>query len=162
MANDLSRNIFYNTQHSPIGAFASFTLGVKGPRGGLGLERGKPADQNVYIGGESATQPGQFACLPFYESVVDESTRFDVEGAGKVSRVSLQQVADTAITRRLTPGADVWTVTDGFTFAIHTPVCPAPDPAAASASAMKLAYAPALAVELELDNSQGTTARRVI
>jgi hypothetical protein len=46
----MTSNIFFNTQHSPIGAFASFTLGSKGAKGGLGLELGKPADQNVFIG----------------------------------------------------------------------------------------------------------------
>ena len=43
-----SKSIFYNAHHSPIGAFASFTLGYKGAKGGLGLELGKPADQNIY------------------------------------------------------------------------------------------------------------------
>ncbi|HEY8967299.1 MAG TPA: glycoside hydrolase family 52 protein, partial [Candidatus Methylacidiphilales bacterium] len=55
---------FFNAQHSPIGAFASFTLGAKGAKGGLGLELGKPADQNIYIGVEEEGQPGRFACLP--------------------------------------------------------------------------------------------------
>jgi len=31
-------NIFFNARHSPIGAFASFTLGFKGSSGGLGLD----------------------------------------------------------------------------------------------------------------------------
>ena len=44
----MNTNIFFNTQHSPIGSFASFTLGAKGAVGGLGLELGKPADQNVF------------------------------------------------------------------------------------------------------------------
>lgn len=43
-------SIYFNTQHSPIGAFASFTLEARGAVGGLGLELGKPADQNVFIG----------------------------------------------------------------------------------------------------------------
>ena len=34
---------FFNAHHSPIGAFASFTLGHKGPSGGLGMDVGKPA-----------------------------------------------------------------------------------------------------------------------
>lgn len=57
-------NPFYNVQHSPIGAFASFTLGFKGKNGGLGLELGKPADQNMYIGFQSADGES-YEVLPF-------------------------------------------------------------------------------------------------
>ena len=65
-------SLFYNTQHSPIGAFASFTLGAKGARGGLAMELGKPADQNIYIGLED-TDGETFSCLPFYEAAADEA-----------------------------------------------------------------------------------------
>ena len=76
---------YYNTQHSPIGAFASFTLGARGAKGGLAIELGKPADQNVFIGLESASGEG-FSCLPFFQAVVDESTRFDVTAsAGRIT-----------------------------------------------------------------------------
>jgi xylan 1,4-beta-xylosidase len=53
----------YNAHHSPIGAFASFTLGFRGDAGGLGLELGRPANQNIYIGVES--EPHTFDFLPF-------------------------------------------------------------------------------------------------
>jgi xylan 1,4-beta-xylosidase len=56
-------NIFFNAQHSPIGAFASFTLGLPGNKGGLGLELAKPAEQNVFIGLES--ESGNLEMLPF-------------------------------------------------------------------------------------------------
>src|SRR5262249_3831003 len=103
--------IFYNTQHSPLGAFSSFTLGCKGPKGGLGLELGKPADQNVYIGVEGS-EKGQFACLPFYEGVIDESARFDIESAGGESNIHLHHVPDAGISRALTPGTDTWAVAE--------------------------------------------------
>ena len=45
--------IFFNAHHSPMGAFASFTLGCRGAKGGLGLELSKPADQNIFIGLET-------------------------------------------------------------------------------------------------------------
>ena len=62
----MTRNIFFNTQHSPIGAFASFTLGAKGAKGGLGLELGKPSDQNIFIGIADAKS---ITCLPFFQGV---------------------------------------------------------------------------------------------
>jgi hypothetical protein len=40
--------IFYNAFHSPLGAHSSFTLGCKGQTGGLGLELGGPACENIY------------------------------------------------------------------------------------------------------------------
>jgi hypothetical protein len=49
----MSEKIFFNAHHSPMGAFASFTLGYKGASGGLGLELASPANQNIYIGLEA-------------------------------------------------------------------------------------------------------------
>lgn len=43
-------NKFFNAHHSPIGAFASFTLGFKGASGGFDLEMAKPPRQNIFIG----------------------------------------------------------------------------------------------------------------
>lgn len=63
-----SNSIFYNAHHAPIGAFASFTLGYKGAKGGLGLELGKPADQNVYIGLQ-ACDGEHYQALPFMKRV---------------------------------------------------------------------------------------------
>jgi len=45
--------LFFNAMHAPIGAHASFTLGCRGKNGGLGLELGGPADENIYIGVET-------------------------------------------------------------------------------------------------------------
>ena len=46
----MPENQFYNAHHSPIGAFASFTLGFPGKKGGFDLEQGRPPEQNIYIG----------------------------------------------------------------------------------------------------------------
>ena len=43
-------NINFNAQHSPMGAFMSFTCGHFHTGGGIGTEIGKPAGQNLYIG----------------------------------------------------------------------------------------------------------------
>src|SRR5688500_16421399 len=60
-------NINFNAQHSPVGAFMSFTCGHFGSGGGIGVEIGKPANQNVYVGvkrGER-TAVAPITCLPF-------------------------------------------------------------------------------------------------
>ena len=149
---------FFNAQHSPIGVFASFTLGAKGPKGGLGLELGKPADQNVYIGLEG--EPGRFACLPFFDDGLDEVTRFNIEQSGGARGAVLESISDAALERDYTPGRDVWQAGD-FEFVIHTPVASAPPPSS-PATALRLAYVPALALELTVDNRRGTTARRAL
>lgn len=130
-----SKSIFYNAHHAPIGAFASFTLGYKGAKGGLGLELGKPADQNVYIGLQS--RDGEYyQALPFYEASEDESSRYDVEklenGDQAQTSVDMEVKGDTAssttaskvlqplitafrdedITREFTSGTDTWTAGD--------------------------------------------------
>jgi hypothetical protein len=74
----MTESIFFNAHHSPIGAFASFTLGYRGAKGGLGLEIGKPANQNVFIGLQSADGSG-YEALPFFADavdVIDESARY--------------------------------------------------------------------------------------
>ncbi len=151
--------IFYNTQHSPIGAFASLTLGAKGAKGGFGLELSKPADQDVYLGFEET--PGRFSCLPFFEQGLDEAARFDVEAGGGKSRSVLIPVADQKISRSLTPGVDAWTF-GPVSVSIHSPVMSAPDPSVASESEMKLAYAPVVTIEITLDNRGCDDARRVV
>lgn len=71
----------YNAHHSPIGAFASFTLGFRGAQGGLGLELGGPANQNVFIGLENASNA--FDLLPFYDEtagfIATESSRRELK-----------------------------------------------------------------------------------
>src|SRR5262249_60802214 len=59
--------INFNAQHAPIGAFMSFTCGHFGTGGGIGLEIGKPANQNIYIGVKNGTRrsPAAIRCLPF-------------------------------------------------------------------------------------------------
>ncbi len=149
--------IYYNTQHSPVGAFASFTLGARGATGGLAIELGKPADQNVFIGLEDA-MGGGFSCLPFFQAAADESARFDVTATGGRTGSVLRAFADKEITRELSPQRDTWRAAD-LEFTIYTPVCSAPEPQAGE-SAQKLAYVPALAVEMTIDNRKGKTARR--
>jgi hypothetical protein len=174
-------NIFYNSQHSPAGAFASFTLGYKGASGGLGLELSGPANQNVYIGAESINRPGQFLALPFFEheperSVETEPTAQDVWGdsdrengivevlgtAGQDRRdvpyPSITPYGDGEITRQTTPAGDVWRCGD-LEFKIYTPSPALPDMASeaewesTATSIPKDALIPAVFAELTLDNT---------
>ena len=149
---------FYNTQHSPIGAFASFTLGAKGAKGGFGLELAKPADQNVFIGLEDPSD-GHFSCLPFFDVESDESIRFDVEGGKRATKSSLRMFPDSSIRRTLLPGSDLWEAGD-LTFMIHSPVVPAPEPGKSDPEVLRQAYVPSLPVEVTVDNRESKKPRR--
>lgn len=180
------RNRFFNAQHAPIGAFASFTLGFKGKSGGLGLELGKPADQNIYIGFQARDGIG-YEALPFFEAVEDASARYDVEKLDDTEKdkeasvsgeaataaeaqagvqaepgqraAAIKPFADRAISRSFGTGTDTWQAGD-LTFRLYSPVRSVPDPEMEGDSeALKAAIVPAVFAELTLDNTQGSIAR---
>ena len=151
-------NIFFNAHHSPIGAFASFTLGMPGAKGGLGLELRKPAEENVFIGVES--ESGALEILPFSEETESESARYDIEKRAKEANViPVLPFARDQIRREYALATDTWTAGD-MTFRVISPVRSVPDPAKASAKQMKEALCPAVLAELTVDNTLGTKPRR--
>ena len=40
----------FHAHHSPMGAHASFTVGMFGANGGMALEKGTPGNQSIFIG----------------------------------------------------------------------------------------------------------------
>lgn len=98
-----SVGVFYNAQHAPIGAFSSFTFGFKGGKGGLGVQLGKPADQNVYIALQSR-DGSVLEALPF------------ADGLDGASTAGVSPFADAVVSRTLGAASDVWTAGD-LTFA---------------------------------------------
>ncbi|OUM96524.1 MAG: beta-xylosidase [Firmicutes bacterium ZCTH02-B6] len=154
--------MFFNAHHSPIGAFASFTLGFPGPGGGLDLELGQPPRKNVYIGAESVDDSGVFLALPFFElSELDESARFDVERTGRLAErpARIVAVARERILREFRLTTDTWR-TDDFAFTIYSPVRPVPDPDKATDEELMDVLVPAVLAELVVDNRRGCRPRR--
>lgn len=155
------KNIFFNAHHAPIGAYASFTLGFKGAKGGLGLEMAKPADQNIYIGLQTF-ESGLYKALPFFD-LVDKSTNTDNILQSTAAWDLLPQVvhyADSEIKRVYQTATDTWYAQD-LTFRLFSPVKPVPDPAYAATTDLKMALLPAILAEIEVDNSYGKSKRRV-
>ena len=154
-------NIFFNAHHSPIGAFASFTLGFPGASGGLGLELGKPADQSVYIGIEC--EPNDFRLLPFCTMAAGhEAERFDVgQHEYRPNFANLSSFNRENITRNFSAGTDTWRAGD-LTFRICSPVRSIPDPASASTSDLRTVLVPSVLCELTVDNTRGSQARRAV
>ena len=152
--------IFFNAHHSPIGAFASFTCGHKGAKGGLGLEIGKPADENLFIGAE-AEMEGVLEVLPFCQSAEDDSKRYVIEPAapGKPQGPALMPFAADTIAREFHLATDTWRAGD-LTFRIVSPVRSIPDPGKTSSRELKMTLVPAVLAELTLDNTRGKRARK--
>ena len=162
--------VFFNAHHSPIGAFATLTLGMKGAKGGLGIELGGPADRAVYVGVEERDAPGRFRALPFFgdetaqDSPQTSADDYDVEGLGDFHRErAISAFADEEIARHMGPSVDEWRAGD-LTFRIVSPVRPVPDPEAGydagDEASLKNAIAPAVTAELTIDNRQGARARK--
>ncbi|MDA1045089.1 MAG: beta-xylosidase, partial [Verrucomicrobia bacterium] len=153
--------IYYNAFHSPNGAHSSFTLGCLGKNGGLGLELGRPADENVYIGVESRSG-GTFNTLPFYEGAVDDSLRYDHSRKSKSNKANTGALIPFAlkrIRRDYQLGSDSWKA-DDLTFTIYSPVESAPEPGKAKVAVLKAAYRPSVLAELTIDNRKGKNARK--
>ncbi|MEU2251473.1 glycoside hydrolase family 52 protein [Streptomyces sp. NPDC019224] len=155
----MTDSTFYNTHHSPAGAFASFTLGHKGPTGGFGLELTGPARENVWVGAESSDH-SCFEALPFFTAPEDDRARFAAQGPSVRADRPVRPFADTSIRRTMDAGSDTWQAGD-LTFALHSPPGPLPDPDQSDPESTRTAFLPAVFAELTLDNTRGTTPRRV-
>jgi len=139
---------FFNAHHSPIGAFATLTLGMKGSLGGLGLELAGPANEGIYVGLEE----GDGSCyrtLPFYGNTQISAVDFDVEGHTDMHyEGALHPYSDAEISREFGAGVDEWTAGD-LVFRVYSPPRSAPDPESIGA---KDALCPSVLVELTVDN----------
>jgi len=158
---------FFNAHHSPVGAWASFTLGYKGASGGLGLELAGPANQNVYVllDSRDGTSLQALPFFPIADSTGTNEAFFSQMGNALGERVSSRVVAfaDEEISRRLSAGTDTWSAGD-LSFRIYSPVREVPDPNSAAGNDAKLqaALVPAVLVELTVDNSMSDRERRVV
>ncbi len=149
-------NISYHAQHSPLGAFFSFTCGLFGSRGGFGLQIGRPGDQDLFIGvkdGDRRTD-APLRCLPFFQGAAEsEADRYDVEKkTAAPKRPGLETYRREDIQRRYGWATDSWTTPD-FTFSIYTPFFPVPEDG--QGEGHQLAILPAIVAELSLDNTAG-------
>ncbi|MDP4182706.1 MAG: glycoside hydrolase family 52 protein [Bacillota bacterium] len=154
------KEIYFNAQHSPIGAFSSFTLGYPNAKGGLGLELGKPADQNVYIGLQSSDGE-HYDALPFYQYTEDDRKRFDVEriGEDRNNAYLIEPFDKEQIKRDFKLSTDTWYAGD-LEFKIYSPARSIPDPENCTEGDLKKVILPAVFAEITIDNTNGKRSRR--
>ena len=137
----------FHAQHSPMGAHASFTIGMHGAAGGMALERGSPADSAVFVGYRTAS--GQMVTLPFYKDISNEAERYSKpeEAADK----GLTILDESQIQREYAWATDHFQA-KGISFKVSTPFFEIPDPATAEDEALKFASLPATFLELSIRN----------
>lgn len=152
-------NKFFNAFHSPLGAHASFTLGCKGKSGGLGLEMGTPAKENIYIGLENRDDR-YYKLFPFCENAEDESTRYDHSNLESTKESLLSIYKDEDIKRIFKTGSDCWQAED-LTFKILSAPITAPEPGTDDAKE-QFAYCPSVLAELIIDNRDCNRSRTAL
>ncbi len=153
---------FFNTQHAPMGAHASLTLGFPGPNGGLDLELCRAPEQSILIALESAEASGLFQALPFTHVPDDqERERFAKEEMSQ-RKGRVQVFEPDQIKRRFNIATDEWQAGD-LTYTLYSPLHHLPDlEATPDDPAAQLALAPAVVAQVVADNRHGTRPRRVI
>ena len=160
----MSDTRFINAHHSPLGAFASLTLGYPGASGGLDLERGQPPKEPVFVALERADDSRVFDALPFFDPPrQDDSARFSTahdEIARIGARVRFEPFLEGELRREFRLASDSWSAGD-LRFTIYSPALSAPDPDSASEEALRAALVPAVYVEIEIDNRAHEQPRRV-
>ena len=163
-------NADFNAQHSPMGAFASFTCGTFNRRGGLAAQVGKPGNQDLYVGVKDGRRadPGPIRCLPFFRSGSGGgagAADFQVEQAAGPAEQNVAPkvvpIAKADLARHYGWATDRWAA-DGFTFTVYTPFGEIPDPARAEGTRMRDALLPAVVAELTVDNTHGSGPRTAV
>jgi hypothetical protein len=159
-------NISFNAQHAPIGAFMSFTcghfghFGHFGSGGGIGVEIGRPANQNIYVGMKRGDRRSSAAirCLPFVRgagaggSPVPAEEHYSVEHAPPAPQTSgVTCYAADQVRRHYGWATDAW-VTPDFTFSVYTPFGAIGQPGVAEDSAVRASLLPAIVATLDVDN----------
>jgi len=146
----------YHTQHSPFGAFASFTLGLVGSPGGFGQSLRGAAKQNVYVGYRTKAQ-ADWAMLPFFRPAQSNEVAFTGGVPGNSVAPSGFQILEPAqYERTLAWASDTWRADSGrFGFSLLSPFSQLPDPATMSRAAARVALAPVITGWIEFDNRAG-------
>ncbi len=158
-------NISFNAQHSPMGAFMSFTCGHFGTRGGIGVQIGRPANQDLFVGVKNGDRYSDepIHCLPFFEGALDGGPKgldeaaqaFLVEQgvARNSTKPGIVAIDRKDIHRHYRWATDAWHAHD-FEFAIYTPFDAIPDPSKESPADALL---PAITAELVVHNRSSQT-----
>lgn len=138
----------FQALHSPLGANATFALGLPGSGGGFGLEQDRVPAQDVFIG---IVQGGKIRCFPYYAQAVSRASESFEKTASMAREGAVLCYEGRNVHRTYGYGSDTFSA-ENLTFSISVPVRGIPDPNAAPASAVEEAVCPALTARLSVDN----------
>jgi len=142
----------------------SFTCGHFGSGGGVGVEIGKPAAQNLFVGIKRGDRKSQnpIRCLPFLKSVTGSAAAaFEVGQVGTpTAGRSFDSYPADQIQRHFGWATDRW-VTPDFSFSIYSPFGSIPETQSDTA-AVRASLLPAVIATLEVDNRQGTETKTAV
>jgi len=145
----------YHTQHSPFGAFASFTIGLVDSPGGFGQSLRGPARQNIYIGFRGHGQR-TWQLLPFLTPPKSQEGAFTGDTTVVQPPRGFDALRPSDYTRTLGLASDTWRADEGrFGFSLLTPFDRVPDPARMPKAAARFHLAPVVTGWIEYDNRQG-------
>jgi xylan 1,4-beta-xylosidase len=152
----------YHAQHSPFGAFASFTAGLVDAPGGFGQSLRGPARQNLYVGFQASAQE-EWQLLPFLTPPKSQESAFTGDPTAVQPPRGFKALRPEDYTRKLGWASDTWRADDArFGFSLLTPFDKVPDPAKMSRAAARLHLAPLVIGWIEYDNRQGKSPIRLI
>jgi len=143
----------YHTQHSPLGAFASFTIGLHDSPGGFGQSLSTPATQNHYVGFRPAGEDA-WRLLPFFQPPKSNETAFTGTGAKTLKAPAFRALQGGEFSRVLGWASDTWTA-GGMTYALYSPFDRIEEIANLSEEEAKFLYAPVVLATLSYDNRKG-------
>ena len=152
----------YHTQHSPFGAFCSFTLGLVDAPGGFGHALRGPAQQNLYIGFRASAKKA-WELLPYFTPPKSNETAFIGEAAVAQPPKNYRSLRPGDYDRQLGCATDTWHADDNrFTFSLLTPFSRVPDPAELRGEDARFLLAPVVCGFLEYDNRRSKTDAQLI
>lgn len=150
----------FQSEHSPRGAEASFSMGHVGSGGGFSLESGNCGDQDIFLG---FFRDGTVHCMPYnrqgsmaIDTGMGEFVPTGDPESGKFPPVDVRFIPADEITREYRLATDTWR-TDGIEFSLVTPVSGIPDPETVPGAAFRDAICPAVTGRLVFDNTSGST-----
>ncbi|HEX2861484.1 MAG TPA: glycoside hydrolase family 52 protein, partial [Lacunisphaera sp.] len=147
----------YHVQHSPFGAFASFTAGLVDAPGGFGQSLRGPARQNLYVGYRTTAQ-AQWQLLPFLTPPQSQEAAFTGDATVVQAPRGFHSLRPTDYQRTLGWASDTWRADDArFGFSLLSPFGPVPDPARMKRTAARFHLAPMITGWIEYDNRSGST-----
>src|ERR1700710_2750020 len=145
----------YHTQHSPFGAFASFTIGLVDSLGGFGQSLRGPAKQNIYIGYRAPSHPA-WQLLPFLTPSKSLESAFTGDTTVVQPPSGFHALRPADYERTLGLASDTWRADESrFGFSLLSPFGEVPDPAKMNKAAARFHLAPQISGWIEYDNRNG-------